>query len=191
MAQSLQSILDLDPYKLMAMPTSDLRKVVTRLNSAANKRLKRLEGTLTPATLAAKRGGGNFSVKGINTPEQLRNAYIRVRGFLADPTSTKTGMKSLYDDFKEVLNAEGYEVTTRDIEKLVGLHDTLRNKDKSKEEKYKALQDSAQILGEEVKDVAKVLWDMEAYFHDITGVDYAGTRSGGTTGNNVSDFFEF
>lgn len=191
MAQSLQYLLDLDPYKLMAMPTTDLRKLVTRLNSAANKRLKRLEGTVTPATLAAKRGGGKFSVKGLNTPEQVRNAYMRVRGFMTDPTSTKTGMKTLYDEFREELDAEGYEVTTQDIEKLVGLHDILRNKDKSKEEKYKALQDSAEILGEEVKDVAKVLWDMETYFHDITGVDYAGNRSGGTTSDNVSDFFEF
>ena len=191
MAQSLQSLLDLDPYKLMAMPTADLRKLVTRLNSAANKRLKRLEGTVTPATIAASRGGGKFSVKGVTTPEQVRNAYMRVRGFMQDPTSTKSGMKTLYDEFREELEAEGYEVTTKDIEKLVGLHDSLRNKDKSKEEKYKALQDSAEILGDEVKDVAKVLWDMEAYFHDITGVDYAGTRSRGTDSDNVSDFFEF
>lgn len=190
MAQSLESLLDLDPYKLMAMPSADLRKVVTRLNSAANKRLKRLEGTVTPATQAAKRGGGKFSIKGMTTPEQVRNAYMRVRGFMQDPTSTKSGMKTLYDEFREELEGEGYEVTNKDIEKLVGLHDTLRNKDKGKEEKYKALQDAAEILGEEVKDVAKVLWDMETYFHDITGVDYAGTRTGGN-GDNVSDFFEF
>lgn len=194
MAQSLQSLLDLDPYKLMAMPTADLRKIVTRLNSAANKRLKRLEETVTPATIAAKRGGGKFSVKGLTTPEQVRNAYMRVRGFMQDPTSTKSGMKGLYDEFRKALQVEGYKVEDADIVRLVGLHDAIRNKDKSKEEKYKALQDSAEILGKsnaDVRNVADLLWDMETYFHDITGVDYAGNRSGGTTSDNVPEFFEF
>ena len=194
MAQSLQSLVDLDPYKLMSMPTADLRKVVTRLNSAANKRLKRLEDTVTPATIAVNRGGGKFSVKGLTTPEQVRNAYMRVRGFLQDPTSTKSGMKGMYDEFREALQVEGYEVQDGDIARLVGLHDAIRNKDKSKEEKYKALQDSAEILGKnnaDIRNVADLLWDMEAYFHDITGVDYAGNRSGGANSDNISEFFEF
>lgn len=185
----LQTLLELDPLKLMDMSESELRSAVRQMNSAANKRLKRWEGKIETAPVREARAGGKFSLKGAESIEDVRREYMRARNFLSNKYTTQAGAKELYDDLEQALIDDGYDVNRRDVKKLTQLNDILRSRDQSRESKYKALQEAGEILGETVKDTAQILYDLEAYFSEITGVSY-GNNSASSGGESVSDFFE-
>lgn len=90
---SVQDILNLDTRKL----TDDqLRAVTTRLASAANKRIRRMEkaGTESPALKNVKRSGGDFSTKGKDA-KGIRSEFKRAKGFLQSKTSSLRGYKKV------------------------------------------------------------------------------------------------
>lgn len=99
MTQKKQSKVDkylnMSNYDVEKMTRKQLSDMVTVLNSAANKRLRRLEKTpmgteSVPYQNAMKRGG--FSVKGKNI-NQLRNEFKAVREFMGAKTSSVKGWK--------------------------------------------------------------------------------------------------
>lgn len=111
--------------ELAHMPASEIKKydrnnlarIVTKLNSAANKRLKRLKeaGYNTPAMRAAKVDkGAKLSVAGKNL-KQLRAEYIRVSLFLKSTTSTQKGYKKFLHYMKKSLADNGVEIQGGDI----------------------------------------------------------------------------
>ena len=72
---------------------SNLQAIVTRLSSAANKRLKRFEASGmadSPAVMDVKASGGRFSGKG-KDKEGLKAEFLRLKKFFEDPTSTQAG----------------------------------------------------------------------------------------------------
>ena len=97
------------PDEIAQMTTADLRKLVTRLNSAANKRLKRLEKaglkkeSWAYQAIKSSLFNDKFSVKGAKTRKQLLNRLKGVSTFLGYTTSTVSGqraeMKRIYDLF--------------------------------------------------------------------------------------------
>ena len=89
---TIEEILKLEPEDVMRLKRNELATVVRTANAVANKRLKRLEKNEmdTPAALAIRRSGGNFSTKG-KSLNQLRAEYMRVTGFLNAKTSTVRG----------------------------------------------------------------------------------------------------
>ena len=103
--KSTEDLLNMGYDAFMTLSPAELRQVVSRLSDTANKRLKRLGKTATPATEQAKRSGGKFSTKGKNV-SQLRTEYARVRAFLENPTSTKAG----YEKLKEEMKKQGADV---------------------------------------------------------------------------------
>ena len=129
-----------------------MARIVTKLDSAANKRLVRLEkaGYNTPAMRAAKVDKGErFSVAGKNLKE-LRAAYIRVSNFLKSDTSTKKGYKSFLKKMQKAFADKGVTIggggdkSTQDfIQKETKIFDWLKENNPIIAEsgyKYEALQ---------------------------------------------------
>lgn len=102
--KSIKQLMRLRPGTINKMTEPELRSVVTRLASAANKRVRRIaaKGIETPATRTAETSGGFFTGKGKTLP-QLRTEYKRVKGFLQSETSSLTGYKKFIKRFDKKL----------------------------------------------------------------------------------------
>lgn len=102
--KSIQDIMNLD-IDINKLSRGDLSRVVGRLVSASNKRIRRLEktsiGKLSPAYQSRMKHGGQFSTKPIQKlPSQqqtnaLRQLFGETKGFLELKTSTTRGWKDL------------------------------------------------------------------------------------------------
>ena len=94
---SISDILGMSQRQFNAYSESDLRKVVGRLVSAGNKRIRNLEqktdGT-APAYIDVMRSGGKFSTKG-KSIEGLKAELLRAKSFLTAETSTARRWKSI------------------------------------------------------------------------------------------------
>lgn len=90
--KSISDLIRTGSQHLNRLKEENLRKVVTRLSSAANKRADRMEksGESSPALDARAQSGGRFSAKG-KFGEALKNEFLRVKQFLQDPTSSLKG----------------------------------------------------------------------------------------------------
>lgn len=93
---SVEDVLNMKPNQLEALSDSDLRKVVGRLVSAGNKRMRRFEkrGENSPAYRRAMQSGGKFSTKGKDR-DALLNELQRARGFFKDETSSLKRWKEI------------------------------------------------------------------------------------------------
>lgn len=97
---SVQDILKIPAQDINKMNRKDLSTIASRLVSAANKRIRRLEksadGTMSPSYISYKRnrGGKPFSVKGKDV-NALRNEVKQMKNFLNQKTSTVTGWKKV------------------------------------------------------------------------------------------------
>lgn len=98
---------------IMSMPISELqnftptqqREIVSRLASAANKRIRSLEkkNIETPALINIKMDGGKISVKG-KSGDALLSEFYKARSFLRSPTSTLTGWKKVTKGIEKAFN---------------------------------------------------------------------------------------
>ena len=107
---SVNDILSMDWTDIQKLNRRDLAQLTSRLASAGNKRLRRLEKeglNETPAYIAIKRSGGDFSVKS-KTINELRNEFSRVRTFLDPSTKTSNvrGAKKVESSFRKRLGLE-------------------------------------------------------------------------------------
>ena len=107
---SIDKLTNLSATQIKQYDRKNLAKIVTKLSSAANKRVKNLEehGYNTPALRKASRGG-NFGAKGKNL-KQLRSEYKRVSGFLKSETSTVRGYKSFLNRLSKKFKEKGVKV---------------------------------------------------------------------------------
>lgn len=89
--KSVEDLLKMgsDYNRYRKLSESTLRKVVNRLASAGNKRLRRMEqaGETSPAYREVQASGGKFSTKG-KTLEGLRREFLRAKQFFEDKTSS-------------------------------------------------------------------------------------------------------
>lgn len=94
---SIQDILDMDWKEIDKLSTEEMKQLSMRLNSAANKRLRRVEASgeerWSPAYKAVKQSGGDFSVKGKTTKAEIKSELQRAGSFLSSKTSTVRGTK--------------------------------------------------------------------------------------------------
>ena len=104
--KSIEQIREIPPEEFNKFDKKTLAAAVTRMASAANKRLRRFEksGIETPATISVSKSGGKFSVKG-KSLNQLRSEFIRVKNFLGMKTATQKGYAKVKRDFIERVNA--------------------------------------------------------------------------------------
>lgn len=149
--KSVKDLIHLSATEIKGYDRQNLARIVTKLNSAANKRVTRLEkaGYNTPAMRAAKVDKGQrFSVAGKNL-KQLRAEYIRVSGFLKADTSTKKGYKGFLKKIQKGFSDKGVKIggkggtDTQDfIQKATRIYDWLKERNPIIEEsgyKYEAL----------------------------------------------------
>ena len=149
--KSVNQLVHLSATQIKGYDRQNLARIVTKLNSAANKRVTRLEkaGYNTPAMRAAKVDKGQrFSVAGKNL-KQLRAEYIRVSGFLKADTSTKKGYKGFLKKIQKAFSDKGVKIggrgvnDTQDfIQKETKIFDWLKEKSPIIEEsgyKYEAM----------------------------------------------------
>jgi hypothetical protein len=98
---SVKDIMEMDPNDLYTLPEPQLRKVATKLVSASNKRLKRLEkaslGKYSPAYINATENRTKFSVKHISRKQygKLEQEVADMKTFLSSKTSSVRGWKKL------------------------------------------------------------------------------------------------
>lgn len=149
--KSVNQLVHLSATQIKGYDRQNLARIVTKLNSAANKRVTRLEkaGYNTPAMRAAKVDKGQrFSVAGKNL-KQLRAEYIRVSGFLKADTSTKRGYKGFLKKIQKAFSDKGVKIggrggtDTQDfIQKETKIFDWLKERNPIIEEsgfKYEAM----------------------------------------------------
>lgn len=98
------------------VPIRELRRIVSRMSAAANKRLKRLEAagikygnTEGENTIS---GVKKFGVRGLSDNEVV-SEFKRVRNYLTSPQSSLSGMQKAYREFERKL----YEKTGQTFEK--------------------------------------------------------------------------
>ena len=158
--KSVKDLIHLSATQIKGYDRQNLARIVTKLDSAANKRLVRLEkaGYNTPAMRAAKVDKGErFSVAGKNLKE-LRAAYIRVSNFLKSDTSTKKGYKSFLKKMQKAFTDKGVTIggggdkATQDfIQKETKIFDWLKERNPIIEEsgyKYAALEKISEYVNE-------------------------------------------
>lgn len=149
--KSVKDLIHLSATQIKGYDRHNLARIVTKLNSAANKRITRLEkaGYNTPAMRAAKVDKGQrFSVAGKNL-KQLRAEYIRVSSFLKADTSTKKGYESFLKKMQKAFSDKGVKIggggdkSTQDfIQKETKIYDWLKERNPIIEEsgyKYEAM----------------------------------------------------
>lgn len=110
---TIEQIMNLD-IDINKLSRGDLSRVVGRLVSASNKRIRRLAkteiGRLSPAYQSRMERGGQFSTKDIRKLPQkeqvnaYRNLFGEAKGFLELKTSTSTGWKKVRNEVATNLN---------------------------------------------------------------------------------------
>lgn len=107
---SIQDIIDMDWKDISKLNTQELKQLSMRLNSVANKRLRRLEQSgqskWSPAYAHIKKSGGDFSVKGKDTKKDLKAEIQRASDFIRAKTSTAEGSKEYKKNVEEIFKGK-------------------------------------------------------------------------------------
>ena len=124
---SIKDILNMDFADIQKLSRKELAQVTSRLVSASNKRLKRLEQSdfigESPAYRYAKSRKDTtddvrFSVKG-KIQGQLQRTFTEAKHFLSLKTSTLAGYKKVIQNIKETIKEKtGREISSIDVSKL-------------------------------------------------------------------------
>ena len=108
--KSIKDLIDLDIDTINRMSRSDLSKVVSRLVSASNKRIRRAKASgvdeLSPAYAKERK---MFSVKGKNVG-QLKNEYKKLKNFLTLETSSQ----------RKTTTSKGFRQVQKKVDKRIG-----------------------------------------------------------------------
>lgn len=147
--KSISDILNMDIREFNKLGLSDLRKVVGRLVSAVNKRLRRFEKAdiSSPATRALEQSGGVLSTKGKNL-NQLRMEFARAKNYLEMETSSRKGFEDVKRRTVETLRARGVNINPDELNSLFTVYNKLKDIDPSityMSWKYELMSDIAQM----------------------------------------------
>lgn len=186
---SVEDILNMDFDKFNELGAKDMKLVVGRLVSAANKRIRRLEsaGIESPAYRQVMRSGGYISTQGKDL-NALRSEFARARNFLESKTSSRTGYKKVRKETIANLKKEGVEIDPAQFDEVFNLYERLKEIDPSisnRTLKYAVLSEIASMPDtlsiEEKTDLMRQklvqLYEERAELENGSG--------------GVSDFFEF
>lgn len=153
--KSVNDLLNMESreFSIVSQDRQALSRVVSRLASAANKRLKRMQvqNESSPALIRAMESGGKFSVKGKSLSE-LKKEYMRVKGFLQDKTSDLKQWKKLKKKLKESLNKSGITIDENKVGKVIHIYEEVRKKNpevSAREFKYKIFE-TVQTMSDDI-----------------------------------------
>ena len=103
--KSISDIMKMPISELQNYTASQQREIVSRLASAANKRINSLvkRGIDTPALININMSGGKLSVKG-KSGDELISEFYKARSFLRSPTSTVRGWNKVLKGVEKAFN---------------------------------------------------------------------------------------
>lgn len=123
-------ILNMNWNTIKQLDRSNMARVVGRLVSAANKRLRRLQKaklTNTPAYSYVMDSGGFFSVKG-KSEKEIQKELTRLRGFLSPDVTTNTVRGARKVENRVKAKFEFYTTDSKGRKTLKKFTDTQRKK---------------------------------------------------------------
>lgn len=163
---SIQDILNMDADTFNKLDVSDMRKVVGRLVSAGNKRLRSFEraGESSPAVRHVAKSGGVFSTrgKGLNA---LRSEYTRAKNFLQSRTGTRSGWKKVKKDTTKALKKQGVDVSPEQFDDLWKAYEDLKELDPevaTKKLKYTVLTDVSNMLDDKATSPEEIAVELHS-----------------------------
>ena len=134
----ISDILDMDLDTFNRLNESELRAVTSRLVSAGNKRIRRLQShNINSPAVQGLGTKGSFSTKVVtakgNQTNKLREEFARARSFLTSETSTITGYKKYvaktYERLSSEMNLPLEKIKKQlDVNKLFEIHHKLQSK---------------------------------------------------------------
>lgn len=176
-----KQILAMDEEQWLQLSEQEMRKATKVLVDVAAKRVKRLEQQIpklgaSPALATVDRGG-KFTTKGKNL-NQLRQEFMRVKGFLKNYESTVKGFKKVKKQTVEKLKKGGVIISPENESRMWSIYrkyaelDNRMNGDK--DFKYKILREVAEYIDDDLDDdtiteklEAKYHADYEEYMQEI------------------------
>lgn len=129
--KSTAELLNLSSGDVSGLTRSQLAQVVSRIASAANKRLRGLEraGVESPSYKRISESGGKISTRGKNL-NQLRSEFLRAKQFMEAKTSSVTGYKKVIANTAEKLREAGVtNANASNVEDLLKIYDRLTQLD--------------------------------------------------------------
>lgn len=187
---SIQDILNMDIETFNKLNKADLQKVVGRLVSAGNKRLRSFEraGESSPATRHVQKSGGKFSTKGKDL-NALRAEYTRAKNFMQSKTGTRKGWKQVKKETIQGLKKQGVNMTESQFDDVWRAYEELKELSPevaNRGMKYAVLKDVADM----VTDTDKSADEIAVAMHDNLSHIYE-EQAGLSDGiDGVSGFFE-
>lgn len=170
---SIKELLNLSSTDFKTLTERELRAIVTKLNDAANKRLKRISSSgfdeLSSSFRARK--GERFTISRGVSGSDLKTAYLNVKSFLQGKTSSLTGTKAYL---------KGFDVSYTDI--LGKPLDDPSNYDR----RFK----TKKILKKSVKKKIRDFWSKYEQWKEIQARENPDTAIGDTNINDVEEFQE-
>lgn len=182
---SVQDILNMDNATFNKLTESELRKVVGRLVSAGNKRLRSFErsGESSPATRHVAKSGGSFSTKGKDL-NALRSEYTRAKNFMQAKSGTRRGWTQIKRETIEGLRKQGIEMSEKQFDKAWKAYEDLKELSPevaNRGLKYSVLKDVANMVTDENKSADEIatalhenlsqIYEEQARLeHDVDGV---------------------
>lgn len=187
---SVQDILNMDIETFNKLNASDLRKVVGRLVSAGNKRLRSFEraGESSPATRHVEKSGGAFSTKGKDL-NALRAEYTRAKNFMQAKTGTRKGWKQVKKETIQGLRKHGVEMSESQFEDVWTAYEDLKEispEVANRGLKYSVLKDVADMVTNTDKSADEIATALHENLSEIYE-EQAGLDNGV---DGVSGFFE-
>ena len=192
---SVKDIINMDIDKFNNLNEKDLRKIVGRLVSAGNKRLRSFEkaGESSPATrYIIKKSGGVFSTLIKNDDgttrkrnlDELRAEFTRAKNFMTSKTGNRKGWEIVKQQTIETLATKGIVFTKEQFDRFWETYQDLKELDKSvamKGMKYTTLTDIADRIKDETLEPEEIAIQMkkelDAIYEKKSGVssdDFAG-----------------
>lgn len=187
---SVQDILNMDNATFNKLTASEMRKVVGRLVSAGNKRLRSFEraGESSPATRHVAKSGGAFSTKGKDL-NALRAEYTRAKNFLQAKTGTRKGWTKTKLETIEGLRKQDVEMSEKQFDKVWKAYEDLKELSPevaNRGLKYLVLKDVADMVTDESKSADEIATALHENLSQIYE-EQAGLEHGV---DGVSGFFE-
>ena len=189
--KSINDILNMDVNQFNSLKLSEMRKVVGRLVSAGNKRLRSFEraGESSPATRHVYNSGGVFSTRGKNI-NQLRAEYVRAKNFIESASGTRKGWKTVKKKIISGLEKQGVHMTEKQFNDVWQAYEKLKEMSPevaTKGLKYTTLQNVVDMVTDgnySADDIASMLHQqINDIYEKQAGLD------DGVSG--VSGFFEY
>lgn len=163
--KSVTDIMNIDIGTFNKLSMSDMKKVVGRLVSAGNKRLRSFQksGEVSPATRYVERTGGAFSTKGKNLNE-LRAEFMRAKNFMQSKTGTRKGWNIVKKETATGLQKHGVSVDSKSFDKLWKAYEHLKESSPevaNKGMKYAVLREIADLTTDSNKSVDEIVSVMQ------------------------------